>query len=173
MKNWQLALILIAVTGCVTIGCNSGTATAENQSGTLGAEDPAFLNLDSVTLTIELQAFGRDNITETVKDVAGPMTVSDLLQRVAKESGLQLDFSGRGETVFVKSIAGIRGGTEGRGWWLFKVNDKLANRSAGVTKLKNGDKVVWWLGDYPSNNSTRNNPDETDIGKSKPNTNNK
>lgn len=79
------------------------------------------------------------------------VTVLDLLVKASEEKGFDIDYSGSGETAFVKSIDGLVGGQDGRGWWIYFVNNKLAQEGAGVVKLKNGDQVEWRLGQYRPN----------------------
>lgn len=59
--------------------------------------------------------------------------------------GLAFEFTGAGETAFVRAIDGLKneGGAKGDRNWTFKVNGALAKASAGVTHLAPGDELRW------------------------------
>ncbi len=72
------------------------------------------------------------------------MTVFDALQAAEKHPrGIQLDYSGSGETIFIKAIDDARNEGAGGNNWRYQVNDQPARYSAGVAELKVGDSVVW------------------------------
>jgi len=79
------------------------------------------------------------------------MTVLDLMQSCKGSDGKALKFEhrGSGATAFLTSIDGVAN-ESGRGSkaWIFRVNDKLGNRSFGTTELKPGDTVLWHFGKY-------------------------
>jgi hypothetical protein len=52
------------------------------------------------------------------------------------------DFSGMGE--FVISIDGV-GAEDGKNFWAFYVDGKMAAEGAGTYKTKNGEKIEWRL----------------------------
>jgi len=74
------------------------------------------------------------------------ITVLELLQVAARHPrGVRFEHRGKGETAFVTQIDDLL--NEGRGRnWTYRVNDKRADRSAGVYPLSPGDKVVWSFG---------------------------
>lgn len=74
------------------------------------------------------------------------MTVMDTLEAAPKgPRGLSYKSRGSGETAFVTEIAGIANevGTGRKRNWIYKVNDELAKRGAGVVTVKPGDVVKW------------------------------
>lgn len=82
------------------------------------------------------------------------MTALDALKHakaMPAPMGLTLDFTGSGETAFVRAIDGLRneGGGNGARNWTYTVNDELAKASAGVVTLNPGDTVRWTYAGSP------------------------
>lgn len=71
------------------------------------------------------------------------MTVLAALEAAQKHPrGIKLAQQGSGERVLVTAIDELK--NEGRGKnWLYEVNGKLADKSAGVYELSAGDAVLW------------------------------
>lgn len=71
------------------------------------------------------------------------MTVLAALEAAQKHPrGIKLAQQGSGERVLVTAIDELK--NEGRGRnWLYEVNGKLADKSAGVYELSAGDAVLW------------------------------
>lgn len=71
------------------------------------------------------------------------MTVLTALQEAEKHPrGIKVTHQGSGERVLVTAIDGVK--NEGRGKnWLYEINGKLADKSAGVCELSAGDAVLW------------------------------
>lgn len=76
------------------------------------------------------------------------LTVFGALEAAAKHPrGIKVAHQGAGETLFVTAIDDRK--NEGRGRnWLYEVNGKLGNKSAGVYELSAGDSVLWRFGKY-------------------------
>lgn len=76
------------------------------------------------------------------------MTVFGLLQAAdAHLHGISLKHRGKGTTLFVEQIDDLK--NEGRGRnWIFRVNNRLADRSCDVQTVKPGDTVLWRFGEY-------------------------
>ena len=74
------------------------------------------------------------------------LTVFAALEAAAKHPrGIKLTHQGTGERILVTAIDDVK--NEGRGRnWLYEVNGKLADRSAGVFELSSGDAVLWRFG---------------------------
>ena len=71
------------------------------------------------------------------------MTVLDALQAAAKHPrGIKFESKGRGATVLVTKIDDLNNQATGNNW-LYRVNEKLADRSCGVFRLEAGDTVLW------------------------------
>ncbi len=102
------------------------------------AQEPAT----SVRLTID---YG-DGVQKSYSSLPWKekMTVFDALQAAEKHPrGIQLDYSGSGETIFIKAIDDARNEGAGGSNWRYQVNDQPARYSAGVAELKVGDTVAW------------------------------
>lgn len=71
-------------------------------------------------------------------------TVFSVLQRVTRERGIQMEFSGRGTYVYVQGMHQLyefdRGPESG---WIYMVNGQTVSKSAGAYPVKNGDVIVW------------------------------
>ena len=76
------------------------------------------------------------------------MTVLAALQAAEKHPrGIKLTHQGSGERVLVTAIDDLK--NEGRGRnWIYEVNGKLADKSAGVYELLAGDSVLWRFATY-------------------------
>jgi hypothetical protein len=111
-------------------------------AGLAAAAEPA--NGKSVKLTID---FG-DGVHKVF--VALPwqekMTVFSALQAAEKHPrGIKLSHRGTGERVLVTAIDDLKNEGSGKNW-LYEVNGKLADRSAGIYELSAGDAVLWRFG---------------------------
>lgn len=72
-------------------------------------------------------------------------TVLDVLIRVTKEKGIQMDYrGGRGGTAYVEGIANVYEFDRGQGsGWMYRVNGIFPDRGAGTVPLYAGDRVEW------------------------------
>jgi hypothetical protein len=71
-------------------------------------------------------------------------SVLDVLKQVTKSNKIPLEYKGRGMLSYVEGIANLYEFDQGpSSGWLFKVNGKLASKSAGAVKLSKGDNVEW------------------------------
>ena len=76
-------------------------------------------------------------------------TVSDLLKHVADTNeSFNYKSRGSGRTFFITEINGQKNeGARGRNW-IYTVNGKLGNKSAGLFEIKAGDEIEWILKRY-------------------------
>ena len=76
-------------------------------------------------------------------------TVSDLLKHVAEANeSFKYKSRGSGRTFFITEINGQKNeGARGRNW-IYTVNGKLGNKSAGLFEIKAGDEIEWNLKRY-------------------------
>lgn len=73
------------------------------------------------------------------------MTVWNLLEAAQKHPrGIQVKSRGKDDTLLVTAIDGQanEGGTSSRNW-IFRVNDELGERSAGITPVQAKDVITW------------------------------
>jgi hypothetical protein len=119
--------------GIVCIACLLMTIAA-TEAATVGVADPIVLKItmDDETAEFEMTAFD------------GDLSIADIMKKIAEtEKEFRYKSRGRGDTFFVTEINGRKNeGARGRNW-IFKVNGKLGNKSAGSFKIKAGDKVEW------------------------------
>jgi hypothetical protein len=60
-------------------------------------------------------------------------------------AGIKFVHQGTGERILITAIDDLK--NEGRGSnWLYEVNGKLADKSAGIYELSAGDAVLWRFG---------------------------
>ncbi|MCR6544845.1 S-layer homology domain-containing protein [Dehalobacterium formicoaceticum] len=80
--------------------------------------------------------FGPDNVTISKKDTYGWTALGAL-----DAAGLDWAASKDSEDLVVE-IEGQK--NQGQNGWMFKVNNTVPEVAAGVTKVKAGDKILWW-----------------------------
>lgn len=133
----------LAVLGIVAILAAAGTS---RPSTALGAEPKA------ASATIQVVIDYGDGFQRRYTSIAwrNGMTVTDALQAVAKHPrGIASRVRGQGELAFVESIDAV--GNEGGSGknWIFYVNDRMGESSAGATEVPEGGVVAWKFEAYP------------------------
>ncbi len=132
--SFFLGVLLIAV-GCVPKSTNETAASGRSQGR----------NNDLISVTVEIDFGGEPpNYLGETKILQGK-TVFDALLGL---SMTKIEFVGKGETCFVKSINGVANGGAPGPNWTYRVNDTLSKQSAGAYVLNDGDTVLWKLGGY-------------------------
>jgi hypothetical protein len=110
-------------------------------AGSAAAQEPA----KTVRLTVD---YG-DGVQKVFSALPwqAELTVLDALQAAARHPrGIKFTHRGSGASAFVTAIDDVK--NEGRGRnWTYLVNDKRADKSAGVWELKAGDAIVWRFSD--------------------------
>jgi hypothetical protein len=118
-----------------------------NSRNSINEDFSATKRLEPTQVTIEFSE-GRPPVSGSLEH-GDPMTAFDLLKAIAASKRLKVDYSGQGETLFVKSIDGIVGGENQKTWWVYLVNGTLAQQGSGTNLIQPGDQVTWRLGTYP------------------------
>lgn len=111
--------------------------------------DSKELQRDIGTVALEIN-FGESKSSKSIDVVCSPdSTVLLSLERAQQMNKLKFESKGSGERTFVESIDGV--GNEGAGGknWIYRVNDKLGDKSAGVFEVAPGDKISWSWGAPP------------------------
>lgn len=68
----------------------------------------------------------------------------DTVFKVLERTGLDVDASGSGNSIYVKGINDLYEFDKGvKSGWVYRVNGALANQSAGSYKVKPGDEIEW------------------------------
>lgn len=71
------------------------------------------------------------------------LTVLGALELAAKHPrGVKFTHRGVGETAFVDSIDGLKTDPQGKAW-IYSVNDRSGEKSAGIATLAPGDAILW------------------------------
>lgn len=71
-------------------------------------------------------------------------TVLTIMELATRSHNIQMEYSGKGVTAYVKGIGNLyefdRGAKSG---WMFKVNGAFADKGVGLIKVKPGDRIEW------------------------------
>jgi hypothetical protein len=71
------------------------------------------------------------------------MTVLDAVRTAEKHAhGIKAEVRSSGSTAFLTQIDDVKNQGSGKNW-VYRVNDKLGDRSIGIHKLQAGDAVLW------------------------------
>ena len=78
------------------------------------------------------------------------MTIGQVMDyAAAHKHGVNIEVRGKGSTALLVKIDDLKNqGAKGPNW-IFRVNDKLGDRSFAITPLKPGDTVLWKFDTYP------------------------
>lgn len=115
----------------------SGSNT--NHSSTSNAADSS----NQALINVEIKGYDNKNISGSVAFTDG-MTAFRALQMLTGSKNIDLDYSGSGSTAYIKSINGQSAGDKSaQSGWIYKVNGKSPNVSAGSFKLQDGDTLAW------------------------------
>ena len=112
-------------------------------------ELPAELQRAIGTVMVEID-FGSEKRMKSIPVVCSPdSTVLMSLERAQNMKMLKFESRGSGETAFVSAIDGVANeGSDGRNW-IYRVNEKLGDKSAGIYAVGPGDTISWSFGDKP------------------------
>ena len=140
--KWLFTIGLLTI-GLITIsvisGCDSGP-------GTKTADTPKR-EIGTVDLAVD---FGKDKKPLSIAVVCSEdSTVLSTLERAHNMKELELEFRGSGETAFVESINGVKNEGAGGNNWIYRVNGKTGDKSAGIYKVDPSDKISWQFGEIP------------------------
>ncbi|SJZ67042.1 protein of unknown function [Pilibacter termitis] len=117
----MLAVSLFVVTGCAT----SKTQTSTEETKTAEKSELKA----TITLIQEEKEIASKEVT--FKEDENLLEVLKANFEVADDKGM------------ITEIAGVKQDAEKGCYWMYKINDKMAELGAGETILKNGDKVVF------------------------------
>ena len=71
-------------------------------------------------------------------------SVLDILKKVTKQKHIQMEYKGSGGTAYIEGIQNLYEFDKGpKSGWMFSINGVFMNKSAGIAKVKPGDKIVW------------------------------
>lgn len=92
---------------------------------------------EKVTVTVYFGGQAHKTHEKSVRLVAGDTAMSATLRAARVETNA--------ERTFVKSIEGVANSDAHKEYWLYFVNGESMHVGAAETKLKPGDRVLWFL----------------------------
>ena len=107
-----------------------------------------YARADDATITLVVDYADGVEKRFTKIQWAKDMTVLDAMSQAKKHPrGIDFKFKGKGATAFLTQIDNLK--NEGKGSnWIYRVNDKLGDRSFAIHVLKESDTVLWKFGKY-------------------------
>lgn len=129
--------------GSETAGSSTPPSTGA-KPGKDSAKEKSAGSSDSVTLTI-VGSPDIGTIMGTIEvDIGDSKTVLDVLKKATRSQKLQMEYTGNGATAYVQGIDNLYEFDKGSGsGWMYSVNGKFPNRSAGIWPLSPGDDIRW------------------------------
>lgn len=105
---------------------------------------------ETAMVTLSIRDNGTMILSKTTVELQEGDTVFTILARTVRKKGIQMEYTGVGDGVYIQGINNLyemdRGPKSG---WRYSVNGVLADRSAGIFKLSKDDKVEWrYTNDY-------------------------
>lgn len=122
------------------------TQTSEKSSGASTNQSSASNTADSSNqelVSVEIKGYDNKDLSGHVPFKDG-MTAFRALKAITDSKKIALDYSGFGTAVYVKGINGQSAGDKSaQSGWIYTVNGKTPNVSAGIYALHSGDTLVW------------------------------
>ena len=163
--TFRLAACLCVMVFLMAFQTGCDRLASQSDKGVTDPNVPVILGKQSngnASISINLEGTERTNFRFDYVDFEAGSTVLDLLKKAAVEKEFDLQYSGNGETAFVKAIDGVVGGQDNQGWWIYLVNNELAHQGAGVVTIKDGDQIEWRLGTYRPELNSSDDPKSSD-----------
>ncbi|MEI3605537.1 DUF4430 domain-containing protein [Pseudogracilibacillus sp. SE30717A] len=83
-------------------------------------------------------------LSATKTEINGEETVLDVLIKITKEKGIQMDYRGGGSTAYIEGIANVYEFDRGQGsGWMYRINGVFPDRGAGAINVQDGDVIEW------------------------------
>ncbi|MGD9636867.1 MAG: DUF4430 domain-containing protein [Pirellulales bacterium] len=139
---WRLPLLFILVLVAIIVVRTSRQPVRDSRQGDSRRADAVTVEGKTVALAIDFSD-GRRREFDAVPWHPG-MTVDDLMTAASRNpEGIRYTVSGDGQLTLLGSIDGVANQLGGGRNWIYRVNDKLADRSLAIYELKPGDRVLW------------------------------
>ncbi|WP_018659172.1 DUF4430 domain-containing protein [Allofustis seminis] len=138
MKNskWKelgfASFVVLALVACGTDIKNNATQNKE-------APATADVQKEELKATFEIKN-GDDTLADKEVTFKEGATVFEVLDANFEVKAEDTDYG-----KYIKAIDGVEEDTSASKFWLYTVNDKMAEVDAGEMTLKDGDKVTWTL----------------------------
>lgn len=117
--------------------------TGDNRDNESSSSEIKEESNPSITIVI----IGPDNtsiLDTTEVDFKDGDTAFDKLKQVVKDNNIQMDYSGKKSSVYIRGIDNIYEFDKGpESGWIFRVNGEISQASSGAYKLNDGDKIEW------------------------------
>lgn len=115
----------------------------KDDAGNGGVVIPPATN--TITLSVEKRTIGKGDIIAPVRvELQDGDTAYTALERIAEKRGISIESTGSGANLYIQAIDGLaefdKGAVSG---WMYSVNGKFPNYSAGIYILKKGDVLRW------------------------------
>jgi Domain of unknown function (DUF4430)/S-layer homology domain/Prenyltransferase and squalene oxidase repeat len=134
-----------AKAGSVTIQSLAGTTAGIISSNVVSIkiEEPKPVGL--ITLSVERRTLNEpDIVVPTTVPIYEGETAFSILKKVLEERGIDLEYQGKGTSVYVKGIDDLWEKDHGDGsGWVYTVNGVAPKSSAGAYQLEDGDILRW------------------------------
>uniref|UniRef100_UPI00036D5C91 DUF4430 domain-containing protein n=1 Tax=Sporolactobacillus vineae TaxID=444463 RepID=UPI00036D5C91 len=117
-------------------------SVASSQSGA----SPASSGISSkqASVSVSIQGLNGFSASGSATYHSGDSVFSEL-QQFTQAKGIQLGYSGFGSSIYISSINNQKAGqTSPSSGWMYTVNGKQPNISAGTYRTKPGDKISWY-----------------------------
>lgn len=125
-------------------GCDSATSEkAPPSTSNPASTSPDFKSIGEVKLKINIPD---GEPLELNLSYSKKSSLFDVMKMAQEDEKLSFEFRGEGETVFVTSIQGIPNGGSSGPNWIYRINEKMGDCSAGVKTIEDGDSIEWSLG---------------------------
>jgi len=127
-----------------------GSPTAQRQPSN-PSTDPTpspTTSSDAAEAVVRLRVVLAPSAREIEGQVAWRDGMSVYDATVALQPSLEVESSGQGESLFVKSLAGQANRGSAGDNWIYRVNGELGDRSCGVFPVQPGDQILWSFGKY-------------------------
>lgn len=83
-------------------------------------------------------------LSATETEINDGDTVLDVLIKITKEKGIQMDYKGGGSSAYIEGIANVYEFDRGQGsGWMYRINGVFPDRGAGAIQVQNGDVIEW------------------------------
>jgi hypothetical protein len=154
LSTWHTRLLWVSVAAALSIGCSpNATAPApapKPPAVRASQEDSVAPKSKTVKLVIEF-GDGAERVYDALPWVEGDTVLAAMDKAETAAEPTTYSHSGSGDAAFVNEINGVKneGTGSGKKNWLFWVNGKLADQSAGAYLLKPADEVVWKFAEWP------------------------
>ncbi|MCM3288848.1 DUF4430 domain-containing protein [Paenibacillus sp. MER 180] len=115
----------------------------KDDAGNGGVVVPPATN--TITLSVEKRTVGKGDIIAPVRvELQDGDTAYTALERIAEKRGISIESTGSGANLYIQAIDGLAEFDNGSlSGWMYSVNGKFPNYSAGIYNLKNGDVLRW------------------------------